>query len=253
MPSQPASGETNLFCHYDHDKLAGVATLTPGEDVEVVGTVHPAFRRKGIGLALLCAVRAECRRRGASSLVLVCEEAAPSGRAFAEAVGGTYRFSEHRMELDRAAFAQCQPSHLHLAIEEAGLQDIDALVAIRSASRDVSPGEAREAVVRWLQQGNQRFYIGRLQDQATGMLRLHQDGPRVFIQSFGVHPAHRGRGYGRQILMDVIDRLIAEDWDHILLEVATDNEVALSLYGSCGFRQMATYLYYETPCCPERA
>jgi ribosomal protein S18 acetylase RimI-like enzyme len=50
--------------------------------------------------------------------------------------------------------------------------------------------------------------------------------------------------------MYVIDRLIAEDWVHILLEVATDNEIALSLYDSCGSRRVATYHYYWLPCLP---
>ena len=239
QPARPAPGETPLLCTYHDDVLVGLANVPPGGDVEVVGAVHPAHRRQGIGRALLHAVVRECRRRGASSLLLVCEEAAPSGKAFAHAVGGAYRFAEHRMALDRAAFAQRPPPRRTLVIEQAGLEDIDALAATGPAS-----GEYREAILRRLQQANQRFYIGRTQGEPVVMLRLHQDEPSVFIQSFRVRPAHRGRGYGRQMLMAVIDRLIAEDWDQILIEVATDNQIALSLYTSCGFRQVATYLYY---------
>jgi ribosomal-protein-alanine N-acetyltransferase len=97
---------------------------------------------------------------------------------------------------------------------------------------------------RWLGQSDQRFYVGWLRDEPLGMLRLHLEPKSVFINSFRVHPERRGRGYGRQILMGVIDRLLAENWEHIMIEVATDNVVALTLYESCGFRRVAEYLYY---------
>jgi ribosomal protein S18 acetylase RimI-like enzyme len=98
--------------------------------------------------------------------------------------------------------------------------------------------------LRWLNQDNQLLYIGWLDGEPVGMLRLHLDPASVFINSFRVHPRSRGRGYGRQILMGVIDRLLAEGWKQIMIEVATDNSVALSLYESCGFQKVAEYLYY---------
>ena len=122
LPARSAPGETSLLCPYDDDVLVGAANLMPGDDVEVVGAVHPAHQRVGIGHALLNAVVHECRHRGASNLILVCEEATPSGKAFAHAVGGVYRFSEHRMELDCVAFAQRQPSRRTLVIERASVE-----------------------------------------------------------------------------------------------------------------------------------
>jgi len=76
------------------------------------------------------------------------------------------------------------------------------------------------------------------------MLRVQVFETSTFVVSFRVHPAHRRRGYGQQILVHVLDRLIAEGREQIMLEVATDNEAALSRYTSCGFEKAATYLYY---------
>ena len=242
--ASPTTGETSLFVHYFDDVLTGVVTLIPGDDGEVVGMVHPAHRRKGIGRALLGAARREAQRRALSGLTLVCEEASSSGQAFAQAVGAKYDSAEHRMELDRVRFAQCPPPHRALVIEPAGPADVDALTSHWMSSREVTQEEARRRIVRWLGQANQRFYIGRLSGEPVGMLRLHTDVPNIYINSFRVHTTYRGRGYGRQILMEVIERLIAEDWGHIMIEVATDNEIALNLYESCGFERVATYLYY---------
>jgi ribosomal protein S18 acetylase RimI-like enzyme len=250
---EPSAGdETFLFCYYQGGALVGAAMAPLGDPIEVLGMVHPDHRRQGVGRTLLGAVRQEGQRRGVPSLLLVCEEAAPSGVAFARAVGAEYRFSEVRMELDRVAFAQAfteavvqrQPPHKTLELRQADMQDVDALVALWTASVDIGHDGAWRATVRWLEQDNQRFYVGWLHGEPIGMLRLHLDPSSVFVNSFRVHPVRRGRGYGRQILRGVIDRLLTEDWEHVMIEVATDNTIALSLYESCGFQRVAEYLYY---------
>jgi ribosomal protein S18 acetylase RimI-like enzyme len=249
QPAGVGSDRTDHFGYYHDGALVGFASLSPGDDVEVQCVVHPSHRRKGIGRALVHAAQQECAHRGTSRLTLVCETAAQSGLSFAQAMGAAYRFSEHRMELDRAAYARHQRPHKTLAVEPADMRDVDALVAIGPASGDTAPGEDRGAILRWFRQADRQYYIGRLQGEPIGMLRVGRYPPeQAFIESFKVRPEHRERGYGRQILTDVIDRLIAEEWGRILIEVATDNDVALSLYRSCGFQKVATYLYYELPC-----
>jgi ribosomal protein S18 acetylase RimI-like enzyme len=247
-PTRPESGETDNVGYYRHGLLVGLANLTPGDEIELQGMVHPAHRRQGIGRALLGAAMDECQCRGAPGLTLVCEEAAPSGLAFARAVGAVYREAEHRMELDRSAYAQRPNPQWTLTIVPAEMQDLEALVVIRPDSYGLNRQDARAAAMRYLRQANQRFYIGRLQGEPVGMLRLNRMGTSVFVQSFRVRPEYRGHGYGRQMLTWVLDRLVVQDWAHIMLEVATDNEVAASLYASCGFRRVATYLYHWLPC-----
>ena len=43
----------------------------------------------------------------------------------------------------------------------------------------------------------------------------------------------------------MIARLEADAWRPIALEVMTDNDRALSLYHSCGFRETSAYAYYH--------
>jgi ribosomal protein S18 acetylase RimI-like enzyme len=246
-PARPGSGETINLGYYHNDVLVGLANLTPGTDIEVQGMVHPAYRRQGIGRVLLAAAQRECGRRGATGLVLVCEGVAPSGQAFARAVGAVYRDAEHRMALDRAAYARRKAPLMTLTIERAGMQDLETLLALRLTSHEGAEDLVRAWVMRWLRQANQRFYIGRLQGEPVGMLRLSMGAPAVFVQSLTVRPEHRGRGYGRQILVQALDLLIAEDRAPIMIEVATDNQIALSLYDSCGFQKVATYHYYWLP------
>jgi ribosomal protein S18 acetylase RimI-like enzyme len=65
------------------------------------------------------------------------------------------------------------------------------------------------------------------------------------VTAFGVLPEYRGRGYGRQLLLDAVDVLLRESSDRVVIEVATDNERALGLYRSCGFKVASAYGFYE--------
>ena len=103
----PLQGDaTDQFLYYGDGGLLGFVSLEGGQPLEVCGMVHPEHRRKGIGRALLAVAKQECRRRGLHSLLLVCDEAARSGRAFVAALGAQYRFSEYRMVLDVAGISR---------------------------------------------------------------------------------------------------------------------------------------------------
>jgi ribosomal protein S18 acetylase RimI-like enzyme len=247
-PARPIPGdETNQFLFYTDGRMVGFASLQPDEPPEVMGMVHPDHRRKGMGRMLLQAVEAECRSRGVSALVLVAEESSPSGIAFAEAAGRRSDFSEYRMELDPTATRHGSCSAL--ALEPATVESIEELAHIREAAFGGTEQSARKLIEAWFQSPDQRFYLGRRGGEAVGSLRVFAIPAEstVYIHTFGVLPGHQGRGYGRRILLGTLDRLLAEGWEHIRLEVSTENRNALSLYRSCGFREITTFRYYDMP------
>src|SRR5215212_7459347 len=120
---------TDHLLYYEAGALVGFAGVPNDEEPEVIGRVHPGHRRRGIGRALLEAAKAECRRRGQDSFLLVCEGASVPGAAFAGAVGAEYRFSEYRMKLvipfveRRAA-----PAPETIRVERADATDVETLV-----------------------------------------------------------------------------------------------------------------------------
>jgi ribosomal protein S18 acetylase RimI-like enzyme len=84
-------------------------------------------------------------------------------------------------------------------------------------------------------------------EEPVGSLRLELDD-EIGIYAFGIHPAYRGRGYGRQMAEEVIHRIRADpatSQKAVMLDVEIDNIHALSLYHSCGFQIRATYDYYN--------
>ncbi|MBO0789400.1 MAG: GNAT family N-acetyltransferase, partial [Ktedonobacteraceae bacterium] len=109
----PSGNKPAQLLHYRGDTLTGFAYLQhlrADSEIEIYGMVHPDHRRQGIGTTLFEAAKTVWQQRGARGLLLVCDGALLSGKAFASANRGAYRFSEHRMVLDPANIKRPQLS-----------------------------------------------------------------------------------------------------------------------------------------------
>jgi ribosomal protein S18 acetylase RimI-like enzyme len=231
-------GEINQLLYHEADQLLGIATLSPGAEVEVLGMVHPAYRRRGIGRALVAGVVSECRKRDVAEFLLVCEEASIDGCAFAVAIGARYRFAEYLMQLNWSSL-KVSSAPGGFDFRAATADDIEQLIAIRS---EVKGPRARQDLERWLNRGAQ-IVIARSDGRAVAMIRVSEVGDTVWLASFAVLAAQQGRGVGRFLLGAVLENLGREK--KVLLEVETDNDHAIALYRSTGFIEQTTYRYYR--------
>jgi GNAT superfamily N-acetyltransferase len=229
-----------LVC-YREGELVGVVTLFGSAEVEISGMVHPDHRRRGVGTALLNAALEECRRREASDVLLICEQSSAAGVAFATAAGGRLRFCEYRMELDLASRAPLERRHPELVLQKAGPADAAELISITARSFDDPADLVQGRIERWLEQPNQHFYLGVLRAEHPNLGAEPIGALRVIFEDqwSAIYT------YGRQLLAETVERLLAEGRSQISLEVETENRNALALYQSCGFRETTVYGYYE--------
>jgi ribosomal protein S18 acetylase RimI-like enzyme len=244
--SRAASGNAvTHFLSYHHGDLVGLAWLPDDPEPEACLIVHPAHRRRGIGRVLVAAARSEARRRGLPGIMLVCDEAAGSGTAFATAVGGRYRAAEYRLKIDPRAIDRSRPRQ-GVALRPADVGDVATLTGLLAASFGTPAEVAREQVWRGLAESKRRYFLAAVDGNPVGLLQAGEwEEGSAGISAFGVLPAYRGRRIGRQMLLDAVDVLLEEGWEHVLIEVVTDNERALSLYRSCGFRVTTAYGFYD--------
>ncbi|MBN1583111.1 MAG: GNAT family N-acetyltransferase, partial [Anaerolineae bacterium] len=77
-----------------------------------------------------------------------------------------------------------------------------------------------------------------------GVLRVTFMDEAIYLHTLQIRSEFRRRGFGRQLLENIVRDLLAEG-KRVRLEVDTENDIALSLYRSCGFQVIATYRYYE--------
>ena len=81
----------------------------------------------------------------------------------------------------------------------------------------------------------------------VGTLRVTLEGEEGGVYGFVVDPALQGQGIGRDVLRRVCTGLLADGATRVGLEVAVQNERALGLYTSIGFRPRTTEDYYALP------
>lgn len=243
--------KTNDFLYYaDGGTLAGYLCLENfGEqEKELMAMVHPAYRCKGIFSALLAKAKEVFAHESGKQLVLVCERASLSGQAVMKTLPVVFEHAEHEMLL--RTFKPRNVFDDRLLFRRAMAWDTDRLVAV--LGEDIGEVQAREHVVKRLQEPTQRFYIATLGgqdlgcDEPVGTLRLEDLGREneLGIYGFVIRSEYRGRGYGRQMLEETI-RVVQSEGRSVMLDVDVDNTNALGLYCSCGFEIITTYEYYR--------
>jgi ribosomal protein S18 acetylase RimI-like enzyme len=79
---------------------------------------------------------------------------------------------------------------------------------------------------------------------AARLAELHQASPPIaadtyFLAALAVDPAYRGLGIGRQLLVDLMEHARKSGHRKVRLDARADNQVALRLYDSCGFKKIS--------------
>lgn len=237
--------QTNDFLYYENGVLVGFLAFFSFNSLEgeVSGMVHPEHRRKGIFTQLFTVAREECQRRNIPTLLLIVEHASVSGQGFAGSLKPTYQHSEYKLALTEVKALPERDSHLHFRLaqpDEAPILAHITAVSFDMPEQDVtwySEHEAEDTKIR--------VYIATLDETYIGKLDVSFNEREAYIMGFGVLPLYQHRGYGRQILAQTIREIRATGQNSIVLEVATKNKNALSLYQSCGFREVSSYDYYS--------
>jgi len=117
--------------------------------------------------------------------------------------------------------------------------DVDEVLAIERLS--FSNPWSRGAFLRELAENPvARLWVARPAegDGVLGYLCLWVVVDEVHVTNFAVHPAHRGRGVGRQLMGTVLAYYRAEGITRVTLEVRPSNAAARRLYEAFGFRQV---------------
>jgi ribosomal protein S18 acetylase RimI-like enzyme len=247
--SNRPSGVTNDFLFYQNDRVVGYLAIYCflSTEVEISGMVHPEARNQGVFDQLVQKAIEECRRRGVSKLIFINERGSASGKAFLMNLGVRYSFSEYVMELQehKAAPALDEIVTIRLADSE----DTELLVKLNMSGFNMSENDTREYVSQTIRGEKERTWIAELGEkrEAIGKIgAMVEADASGFIYGFCVLSAYRGKGYGSRILSQTIAELKQRDHTNFIkLEVSVENEKALGLYESCGFKTKNSNDYYE--------
>ncbi len=243
LEARPGTTTDDFLCYQDGALIGYLGLYGFGRPIlELNGMVHPHHRRQGVFRQLYAAARAEAIAGKIESLLFICEPGSPGGQAFVRVIGGQYIFSEHKMVIPQPALLATGTAAVRLELVEAATAQLAASIHAHSFGHPMQ--QSQHWIEQYIQQPTACAYLARLDTEPIGVIAVQNMPYERFIYGFGMVAEQRGRGYGRQILAATINSLAAQNDLPILLEVETQNQNALGLYESCGFRRVATYEYW---------
>lgn len=228
---------------WEGDRLLGFLGFYGfGSSLELAGMVAPDARRRGIATALLEAAVPLCRGRGVREALLIVPRPSVAGKRLALRHGGVLDHSEHALVL--SGDPPSGPHDPALSLRPATAADLPFV----SGLLEVAFGEpAPDDLAGRLDSPHERTVLVEVKGAAVGTLHVTRDLDDAGIYGFAVDPRWQGRGIGRDALRRACEQLRAVGARRIGLEVAVENDRALGLYTSVGFKPVITEDYFALP------
>jgi mycothiol synthase len=269
----PQSLEEVLFsprCRPDKDVLViivgeeiiGLSYLIPEPEIDRVilrGIIHPRYRLKGIGLALLRLAANRAGELGISVIQSDVDEKNQSAKVFLEANG--FRkvgvFHEMRLVLGEKNINYSLPEEKHIKKLKPGQEGL--LTELQNFCFNGSWGyhPNNEDEVTYCLNLKKCSYddvlMVYIKDKTAGFcwltidpeIPLNQNLKKGRIHMMGVVPNYRQGGLGRGLLIAGLSHLINKGINHVELTVDSRNKSAFELYRSVGFKVSSNTEWYE--------
>lgn len=242
LKSRPAD-EKNDYFHYDKSgKLLGyLALYSFGGPAELCGMVHPDHRRKGIFCSLFNEAAKQLTQ--ASKLLINAPATSESAKGFIKSFPCSYSFSEYQMKRHKSA--EIGTINQEVTMEKAVRSDLDFINHLDTVCFDVPKEEAAAFNKNIFDCENEKTFIIKYKGVKSGKIRIQIEEGAAWFYGFAVDPLFQGKGIGRSALTNAVNHQHSKGISWVHLEVAAENDHALSLYKSCGFEPYGTQDYYE--------
>ena len=114
--------------------------------------------------------------------------------------------------------------------------DEEALVSLWNMCKLTVPwNNPYKDIARKLKVQAELFLVGYLEDKLIASVMAGYDGHRGLINYFAVHPDFQARGYGKQLMDNVENRLRKLGCPKINLQIREENDKVSSYYQKLGF------------------
>lgn len=211
--------------------------------LELIGFVHPHFRKQRFGTTLLQTAMKEIQNRETDEALLIINGDSISGNEFIKHMKLPYLYSEYSMEFKINEIQKTTDNNIQLTL--AASESLLDLIEISSKAF----GDSVDNTATWLQKmmtsPSHKVYSALINEKAIGTITVTEQEQSTTLSGFAVHPSYQGKGYGKDILSYMVHTLITEGTSTIELDVETKNNHALKLYTQCGFKIKTKHDYYN--------
>ncbi len=234
--------ETDQFDFFTYDNevlIAFLGVYAFGSTAEVCGMVKPSERRQGHFYELFSKAKVSLKHHGFKNILLNAPASSEAAKAFLNAEGAIYKFTEHQM--------YWQPQLLEASegftLRHATKNDIDMRVRLDIEAFGVPEEDARVMESRIDSDEDTDMFMITMDDKTIGKIRVKREDGEAWIYGFSILPDYQGKGIGRKVLRKVVKDQSALGYS-VHLEVETKNQHALKLYESVGFKAIHAQDYY---------
>jgi mycothiol synthase len=226
-------------------------------------TVHPEYRRRGIGRRLFAVGLGLAAKQGLDEIRLCVPSTGPAEQ-FARAMGLAYSSSMWRLDLAPSVVVPApafptgvvtRPPGAWLPIRQQ-VDLVNAAFADHPTPLSWTVAEIEHAQAQPGFDPSTSLFVSLAARRSepiafvrTSMAPPQGDDPCPFgeIRLIGVLPEWRGRGLGRELLRWGVANLRARGAGRIMLSVEAMNELALGLYRRTGFEPVVEWPHWTCP------
>jgi ribosomal protein S18 acetylase RimI-like enzyme len=223
--------------------VGAAATESFGDTVEATLLMAPDAPEEVAGALFDTLVR-DLPGQGVRRLLFLHDRAAEPLRRLAEARQLTLDHAEIMMRRPAELGTVSLPVSTELVVREATEQDYPAAAELLAGEWGGDLAEVLVRIQEGAARGNTLYYVAALAGEPVAVLNVQQLAGQPWIYGFVVRQAFRGRGLGRQIMLIVLNMILADQPVDIFLEADPYNPPAVNLYQSLGFATMRTFDYW---------
>ncbi|MBT3319416.1 MAG: GNAT family N-acetyltransferase [Clostridia bacterium] len=234
-----------FFLLFDKDALQGVLTIfaPAGAPAEISAKVLPQCRRQGHFKAMLSKASEQLGIFGIHDVFFVHETKSTAGKQMIDEWNISPHHSEYLLVYDKK-YTKISTGKIGLQLAKAEQKDFEQMLKLNAAifGKEV---DYNDILKKSMTGENILCYKVLLGGAIIGVCNVNRTNNELFIFGLGIEPAHRGNGFGRALLAELIAQLTQNYQDDIMLEVDSENAAAHALYTTSGFIVKTQYDYYE--------
>lgn len=235
-----------FFLGYEGPKLISfLTTFIPQiNEVEIMGFTHPSYRGKGYFSNLFKRASVVLKKTCASKVFLVMEPRSESGKIVLKTFkGAKLERSEYRM-LHKNNKVISENGDLKFTLLRDENKEVYGKLCESIFEMDM--GDSKNFIENAINADDRLGYIAYYNKVPIGVFNLNYQEDTAFIYGVGIEPSYQGKGYGKQLLWDILNESYKKA-KNIILDVDSSNPKAYNLYIQNGFEivfQVDYFAYY---------
>lgn len=203
--------------------------------------IHPSERNKGLGIVLLSEMLKKARELSIPRALVTCDEINVASRRVIESNGG---------KLDRISNEECYywiKLDDHSGIREIHPDDYSELLELwsRTSGMGLNEADSEVNIRKFLKRNKKLSFCYKEEDNIIATILCGHDGRRGYIYHVAVAPSFRGRGIGRSLVEESLQRLKDAGIDKCHLFVFAENALGNAFWNSTGWVKRKDLFIYS--------